>query len=75
MNENEIVKPITLLKEDFTESLIGLCNNSKLPFFVMEHILKDVYLEVKNLAKKQYDADMAKYVQSMASEQKLEENE
>ena len=69
MNENNIVKPVTLLKEDFLRSLINLCNNSGLPLFVVEYILKDVYLEVKTLAKKQYEADLTKYNHLNKSEQ------
>ena len=63
MNENEVVKPISLLKEDFINNLVDLCNNSGLPFFVLEYILKDTYLEVKGLAKKQYETDLLNYKQ------------
>ena len=69
MNENEVMKPTTLLKEDFTQGLIDLCNNSGLPFLIMEYILKDVYLEVKTLAKKQYESDLMKYKHSIENEE------
>lgn len=69
MNSKEVVKPITLLKEDFVRSLVRLCNDSGLPFFVLEYALKDIYLEVKNLAKKQYEIDLAKYEQLKNDEQ------
>lgn len=69
MNENEVMKPTTLLKEDFTQGLIDLCNNSGLPFFIMEYILKDVYSEVKTLAKKQYESDLIKYKQSIKNDE------
>lgn len=69
MNEKEVVKPHTLLKEEFVRSLIDLCNNSGLPLFVMEYILRDVYLEVKNLAQKQYESDLLAYKQSQKDEQ------
>ena len=43
MNKNnQINKPISLIKEDFTTELINLCNNSNLPLFVVEYILKDL---------------------------------
>lgn len=61
MNEKKIVKPSTLLKEEFSRDLINLCNNSGLPFFILEYVLKDVYLEVKSIAQKQYESDLAKY--------------
>ena len=75
MNENEVMKPISLLKEDFADSLVNLCNNSGLPFFVLEYILKDVYLEVKGLAKKQYESDLIKYTQLTTDEQQMENDE
>lgn len=71
MNEKETIKPATLLKEDFSKNLIDLCNNSGLPFFILEYILRDVYMEVKNLARKQYETDLIKYMQSKNDEQPL----
>jgi hypothetical protein len=77
MNERNITKPVTLLKEDFLKSLVELCNNSGLPFFIVEYILKDVYLEVKMLAQKQYESDLMNYNKSNKNEQpiKLVNNE
>ena len=69
MNERNITKPATLLKEDFLKSLVELCNNSGLPFFIVEYILKDVYLEVKMLAQKQYESDLMNYNKSNKNEQ------
>lgn len=69
MNERNITKPVTLLKEDFLKSLVELCNNSGLPFFIVEYILKDVYLEVKMLAQKQYESDLMNYNKSNKNEQ------
>ena len=66
MNENEIMKPTTLLKEDFEKNLINLCNSSGLPFLILEYILRDVYMEVKGLARKQYESDLINYMQSQS---------
>ena len=66
MNEKEVMKPATLLKDDFEKKLIELCNESGLPLFIIEYILKDVYVEVKTLAKKQYEADLVKYKSDLA---------
>lgn len=71
MNEKEIVKPAILLKEDFTQNLIELCNNSGLPLFVVEYILRDVYMEVKEVVKKQYESDLAKYKSDLAKCEQL----
>lgn len=75
MNENEIIKPITLLKEDFIENLIELCNNSCLPLFVIEYILRDVHYEIKNLAKNQYKSDLAEYTRLINSKEQQNNNE
>ena len=58
MNVN---KPITLLREDFVGNLTELCNNSGLPFFVIESILKDFIQEVHIASKKQYESDKVRY--------------
>lgn len=55
------MKPITVAREEFVASLVDLCNNSGLPFFVLEGILKDTLSEVHSAAVKQYEADLKKY--------------
>ena len=62
MNKNEvIVKPITILREEFIENLLNLCNGSGLPFFVIEDIIKALIPEIHNGSIKQYKADKEKY--------------
>lgn len=56
-----IPKPLTLVKEDFTNSLVDLCNNSGLPFFIIENVLKDFIQEVHIASQKQLEADKAQY--------------
>lgn len=60
MAEN-IGKPITMLRQDFISSLINVVNNCQLPLFVIEPILKDVYLEVRALSNKQYEIEKMEY--------------
>ena len=62
MNEN-VQKPITIVRAEFISNLINLINTSKLPLFIIEPILKDVYFEVKDGAQKQYESDVARYNQ------------
>ena len=62
MNEN-INKPITIVRAEFISNLANLINTSGLPPFIVEPILKDVYIEVKNAAQKQYEMDVVKYEQ------------
>lgn len=62
MNEN-INKPITIVRAEFISNLANLINTSGLPPFIVEPILKDVYIEVKQAAQKQYEMDVVKYEQ------------
>lgn len=54
-------KPVTVVCEEFKQNLANLINNSTLPPFVMEDILKSIYLEVRDIVKKQYEIDVKKY--------------
>lgn len=61
---NELNKPITIVRAEFISNLTKLINESTLPPFVIEPILKDMYIEVRDIAKKQYEFDVAEYEQS-----------
>ena len=50
-------KPITLRREEFVNELVKLVNDSGLPAFVLRDILRDVTVQVDNLARQQYEAD------------------
>lgn len=58
-------KPVTIIREELIESMVGLINESKLPLFVIESILKDLHLEVKNAAKQQLEIDKQQYQSSI----------
>lgn len=79
MNENEnIVKPMTLLKDDFEKNLVSLCNNSGLPFFIMEYIVRDLHTELKTLSQKQFESDLIRYrklMDGVLPPEQLDENE
>lgn len=62
MNKEMKTKPMSVARYEFMESLAELINNSMLPPFVLEAILKDTYNEVRFLSKKQLDMDMQKYM-------------
>lgn len=66
MNENKtIMKPMTLLREEFIENLTELCNNTGLPFFSIESILKEFIQEVHVVSQKQYESDKIRYEQEL----------
>lgn len=54
-------KPITVAREEFIEALVKLVNESGLPMFAIEPILKDVAAEVKAASQKQYEEDKKQY--------------
>ena len=54
-------KPITIIRAEFVDNMANLINNSMLPPFVIESILKDMYLETKAVAQKQYEYDKLQY--------------
>lgn len=64
-------KPISLIREELIENIVGLINESNLPLFVVEPILKDLYLEVKNGAQQQLENDRQQY-QSFLAESEAE---
>ena len=59
--DKNIVKPITLIKQEFVDTLVEEINNCQLPMFVIEPILQDLLDQVKVAVQKQYEADKAQY--------------
>ena len=59
--DKKIEKPITVIRQEFIDTISNTINNSGLPLFVIEPILRDIYLEVKSLSQKQYEFDRAEY--------------
>lgn len=66
-------KPLSVAKEEFTRGMVSLVNNSGLPPCLVEEILNGVLLEVKNLARKQYEKDLQAWEQSQNSESEVVE--
>lgn len=64
MNE-KIEKPIMMVRQDFIDKISNDINNCNLPLFVVEPILKDIYLEIKSLLQKQYEVEKAEYEQKL----------
>lgn len=54
-------KPITVAREEFIEALVKLVNESGLPMFAVEDVLKNITSEVKMAAQQQYEADKKRY--------------
>lgn len=73
MNEGNM-KPISIVRQELIDTLASAINDSRLPAFIIEPILKDMYLETKSVAQKQYEYEKAQYEHSLKSHIK-DENE
>lgn len=65
-------KPISLILRDTKLELANVCNNSKLPACFLEPILKELYLEVRDLKNRQEKIDEELYNSSLSEEQTSE---
>lgn len=64
MNET-LIKPMSVMRQEFTEQLVNDINNCKLPLFVIEYILQDVLETVTSAAKQQCEMEKAQYEQQL----------
>ena len=66
-------KPISILRMEFANSLVRLINDSGLPPYVVEPILKDVAVETGRLIKEQFEKDNAEYQRALIAQRQAEE--
>lgn len=59
--ERNLEKPITVIRQEFIEGLADYINSSGLPLFMLETILKDVYMEIRDMSQKQYEFEKKQY--------------
>lgn len=67
--QNQIQKPLSVLRAEFIGSLTELINNSALPPFIIEPILKDMYSDVRLLSQKQFEAESKRYKEQLEKTQ------
>lgn len=61
-------KPITIVREEIKDKIAEVINSSGLPAFVIEPILNDFLIEVRNIAKHQYEYDKQQYEMTLKKE-------
>lgn len=61
MNNQNFQKPITLVREEFIQNMVDLCNNSGLPFFVIEDAMTNLIQTIHIAAQQQLEEDMKNY--------------
>lgn len=66
-NEKDIAMPITVAREEFVRKIVATINESNLPYFVIESILKDFLNEIHAASIKQLEADRRKYNSELQS--------
>lgn len=64
---NEIQKPITVARAEFISSLTSLINNSGMPPFIIEPILKDMLNDVRIMSQRQLEQDTKRYQDALAA--------
>lgn len=65
-----MIKPLSVKRQEFVESLVNLVNSADLPPFVMEPIINDVHASVRNLIKEQYKREKELYDKFLAESEK-----
>ena len=67
-NAEQIMKPMSVARAEFINSLTDLINNSMLPPFVIEPILKDMYNDIHMISQRQYEVDKNNYEKLLRKE-------
>ncbi len=68
---NSIVKPLSVIRAEFINSLTDLINTSMLPPFIMEYILKDMYNDVHILSQKQLVEETKRYNEQIQNQKNV----
>lgn len=73
MEKTNIEKPLVFKKEDLQKGLTELINNSGLPLFIIEYILKDLIQEVHTLNEQWMNLERNRYQTTLAKKEVLKE--
>lgn len=63
---NKVMKPMSVARSEFIQSLTNMINESTLPLFVIESILKDMYSDVRSLSQRQLEIDLKNYREALS---------
>lgn len=73
--KNKVTKPMSVARSEFIQSLARLINDSALPPFILEPILKDMLADVRALAQRQLEIDLKSYREALAKAEDDEDDE
>lgn len=65
-NKSAIEKPVSMIREEFIQNLVSLINNSSLPPFIIEPIIRDVHDSVTNAMRQALERDKEEYNKRIA---------
>lgn len=65
---NEVNKPVSLIRDELVSNIVSAMNESKLSYFILDYILKDIWTEVHNGAIRQAQAEKNAYLQQQSLE-------
>ena len=63
---NKVMKAMSVARSEFIQSLTNLINESTLPLFVIESILKDMHSDVRSLSQRQLEIDLKNYREALS---------
>ena len=63
---NKVMKPMSVARSEFIQSLTKLINESTLPLFVIESVLKDIHSDVRSLSQRQLEIDLKNYHEALS---------
>ena len=63
---NKVMKPMSVARSEFIQSLTNLINESTLPLFVIESVLKDIHSDVRSLSQRQLEIDLKNYREALS---------
>lgn len=58
-------KPLSVARNDLMSAMVDAINSSHLPIMIVEYIVKDLYMDVRAMAQKQYDKEQEEYNASL----------
>ena len=61
-------KPITVIITETKQKFVDTINDSRLPLFVLEPMLKELYNQIAEMNKEQFKADMKSWSESQKEE-------
>lgn len=59
------MKPTSIVRYEFIQNLTNLVNGCNLPPFIIESVLKDMYVDIHTLSQRQLEFDLKNYTASL----------